>query len=305
MKNNYPIKYALMPIVEQTGWTHGLNELEREYGVVCYIISKCYVINETKKYNIDGTADIRYQVVFPYNYSEYESWHREEPSFNLINNSCTNGTTVDKLYDGFADAQKDKNNENEKIRHSKHYYLQVNKQFKEKVDKINLEFDTMLKYYGQLEQLIEERTPDLKTNNKPKEQSIILYKNGFSTYKKYYESLYKLIDLFSLDDFIVYSLTENEYLKLQNNTYEAVDIQKYNHTPLLMHNKDEEGTKVIADTANQKYILRDTIATDNDKQYVLPANFDAYFYTLENYEDIINSYKDKDKNTRVITLERK
>lgn len=66
MKNNYPIKYALMPIIEQTGWTHGMHELEREYGVVCYIISKCYVIKETKKYNINGTTDIKYQVVFPY-----------------------------------------------------------------------------------------------------------------------------------------------------------------------------------------------------------------------------------------------
>ena len=31
MKNNYPIKYAVMPIIEQTGWYPGLNELEREY----------------------------------------------------------------------------------------------------------------------------------------------------------------------------------------------------------------------------------------------------------------------------------
>ena len=44
MKNNYPIKYAAMPIIEQTGWYPGLHELEREYGIVCYIASK-YIID--------------------------------------------------------------------------------------------------------------------------------------------------------------------------------------------------------------------------------------------------------------------
>ena len=49
MKNNYPIKYAVMPIVEQTGWYPGLNELAREYGVVCYIVSKCYVVGREEE----------------------------------------------------------------------------------------------------------------------------------------------------------------------------------------------------------------------------------------------------------------
>ena len=49
MKINYPVKYALMPIIEQVGWTHGLHELERDYDVVYYVVSKCYLINDTKK----------------------------------------------------------------------------------------------------------------------------------------------------------------------------------------------------------------------------------------------------------------
>ena len=54
MKNNYPIKYAAMPIYEQTGWTHGLNALERNYDVVAYIVSKCYLISERKEYERNG-----------------------------------------------------------------------------------------------------------------------------------------------------------------------------------------------------------------------------------------------------------
>ena len=40
MKYNYPVKYAAMPIIEQVGWSQGLNELERNYDVICYIVSK-------------------------------------------------------------------------------------------------------------------------------------------------------------------------------------------------------------------------------------------------------------------------
>lgn len=35
MKYNYPVYYVAMPIIEQVGWTHGLHDLEKDYGVVC------------------------------------------------------------------------------------------------------------------------------------------------------------------------------------------------------------------------------------------------------------------------------
>lgn len=47
-QNKYPITYAVMPITEQVDWYPGLNELEREYGTVAYIISKCYLISEKR-----------------------------------------------------------------------------------------------------------------------------------------------------------------------------------------------------------------------------------------------------------------
>ena len=61
MKNNYPIKYAAMPIIEQTGWYPGLHELEREYGIVCYIVSKCYVVGREEKYNRYGNTICEYK----------------------------------------------------------------------------------------------------------------------------------------------------------------------------------------------------------------------------------------------------
>ncbi len=37
MRINYPIKYTIIPIIEQGSWIHGLNEFERDYDVICYI----------------------------------------------------------------------------------------------------------------------------------------------------------------------------------------------------------------------------------------------------------------------------
>ena len=63
MKYNYPVKYAAMPIIEQVGWSHGLNELERNYDVVCYIVSKCYLLSDKTKYKENGKNEKEYEVV--------------------------------------------------------------------------------------------------------------------------------------------------------------------------------------------------------------------------------------------------
>lgn len=304
MKNNYPIKYALMPIIEQTGWTHGMHELEREYGVVCYIISKCYVIKETKKYDINGTSDIKYQVVFPYEYHEYSGWKREEPSFNLINNGCTNAVTVDKLYDSFEEAKKDKEEKNEKIHKSKYAYMRF-EDLKEKIDEINTEFNNTLEYYNELEQLIEENTSDLEVNRKNKEQSIVLYKDGNSKPIKLDHSLYMAIDLFDRENFIVYSLSENEYFNLQKESCDRDKTTKYNHTPLLINDKDQKTVKIVSPSNGEEYLCNGEIVDDICIDFNEDPNHDVIVYTMENYQDIISSYKSKNKDAKVIVLTRK
>ena len=44
MEKQYPIKYALMPVIDQIGWEYG----ERKYDIVTNIVSKCYVVEEHK-----------------------------------------------------------------------------------------------------------------------------------------------------------------------------------------------------------------------------------------------------------------
>jgi len=104
MKNNYPIKYALMPIYDQVGWGHGLNELEREFEVVAYAVSKCYVLSEVKKYLVNGCFTYEYEVVFPYERDRDLNWNRVEPNFNLLNNNCINSKCVCNVFDCYEEA---------------------------------------------------------------------------------------------------------------------------------------------------------------------------------------------------------
>ena len=160
MKNNYPIKYAVIPMIEQIGWSHGLNELEREYGIVCYIVSKCYLVEETKKYKADGTVRVKYHVVCPYEYDEYYKWNRVEPTFNIMHGQCTNDIVVDEVYDSLEDARVSKDEKNKKLLHEQFTYMSV-EEYKKRFKEIESEFNNTLAYYTQLEAMIENNVQDL------------------------------------------------------------------------------------------------------------------------------------------------
>lgn len=85
LKNNYPIRYAVRPIVEQVGWSQGLNELEGKYGTVAYIVSKCYLVSQTKGYSQNGEVTESFSVVFPFqkDSNSYGDYYRVNPDFNI------------------------------------------------------------------------------------------------------------------------------------------------------------------------------------------------------------------------------
>ena len=104
MKISYPIKYAVMPIIEQVAWSHGLNELEREYDVVCYIVSKCYLWKDLTKYMENGKSIKEYEVVFPYQANGNGKLTRTIPEFNLFSYACTNSNKTDGVFDRYEEA---------------------------------------------------------------------------------------------------------------------------------------------------------------------------------------------------------
>lgn len=106
MKINYPVKYTAMPIIEQVGWNNGLNELERNYDVVCYIVSKCYLLSDLTRYKEDGQSVREYEVVFPYQLGDYNNWKRTIPLFNLYSGNSINSNRVNFVFDSYEEALK-------------------------------------------------------------------------------------------------------------------------------------------------------------------------------------------------------
>lgn len=109
---DYPVKYAVLGIEEQTGWGWGLNELEREFSTVAYIVSKVYVVSETMEYFGNGTSKKTFQVVFPY--IEKGNLRRSVPDYNLYD-QCINATKVDMVFDTYEEAAEVANDKNQKI----------------------------------------------------------------------------------------------------------------------------------------------------------------------------------------------
>ena len=164
MKKNYPIKYAVIPMIEQVGWSHGLNELERKYDAVCYIVSKCYLIEENKEYKADGTVRVKYHVVCPYECDEFNEWNRVEPEFSIFHGQCINDVVVDEVYDSFEEAKVDKDVKNQKILKEKFSYMPF-EMYRKRHKEVESEFNNKLTYYNQLETMIENNVQDLNEDS--------------------------------------------------------------------------------------------------------------------------------------------
>lgn len=161
----YPIKYAIMPIEEQVGWYTGLNQLEREYGVVVNIVSKCYVISEKKTYLSNGTYEILYEVVFPYVQEGYTGHKirsgRSIPEFNIYS-QCTNSISVAQLFDSFEDASVVANQLNQDILHHEIGCLSFDKEFKTNVEKLRIKHQETLNRYKNFENYVKKETINME-----------------------------------------------------------------------------------------------------------------------------------------------
>lgn len=299
MKNNYPIKYALIPMIEQVGWAPGLNELEREYGIVCYIASKCYVVKETKEYCEDGNSKVEYQIVCPYQYDDLDIWKRCEPSFHLIQGHCINGITTNQLFDSYEEALSAKNEKNDEIILKKCIHLRYDENFRKRRENLINEFSEKLDYYNQLEKAIEDRTSELKVNHINKKPVTVVYKDN--EYKKVDMSLYSMIKLYDNVDFIVYTVDD----ELFNRLLDGDKVLSNRMSKLLSNDGANRTMKLTAPSMHDKYIYNKQI--HNNCQYTFPNIFINYvsMYTTETYQDVLDSYKTSDEKVNTIKLVRK
>ena len=301
MKNNYPIRYAIIPMKEQIGWSHGMHELERKFGTVYYIVSKCYLVGESKKYKIDGSVEERYQVVCPYKEENYNIWNKDEPSYNLINGLCTNSIFTDTLFDTYDEARIVKDEKNRELLNNMFRYICFPiETYKKRRKEIEDEFNNKKVYYDELESEIEKRTKDLSVYSIPKEQSVISFKDNKC--KKMNSSLYEVVSLFDTDNYIVYCISDEDFVKLQNSIDSDIPLDNYNYQPLLIHNKDLKVTKVLSSKDKETYLVKNELVNYIDGSFNIPSEYDVVFYTVENYDDIIKSYNNKSDKNNIIKL---
>lgn len=304
MKINYPIKYAAMPIKEQVGWSHGLDELERKCDIVCYIVSKCYLIGDLTKYTEDGKSIKQYEVVFPYQQSSFSGWQWVTPTYNVMCGYCTNGNKVDAIFDSYEDAQSFVTTKNGELCKNSYIHLLCSKDYAAKKEAKKNEFYEKLTEYQLLEEQILLHTEDMEIGKNKVLTNVIKIENNNGVILPW--SIYEILELFVDDKFVVYSVSQEQYCHLTNLIVEEkIDDTKSIIGPeqgLVIHKTKDDLIKLaIQEVCGAYYIQSDNINYDNKLDKVTPEAFEdidedtLIFYTTETIEDLLRSYKKHSK----------
>ncbi len=303
MKYNYPVKYAAMPIIEQVGWSHGLNELKRNYDVVCYIVSKCYLLSDKTKYKENGKNEKVYEVVFPYQKGQYYSWERVTPSFNVFNHACTNSDFVEKVFDSYEEALEFVTQKNKKLFDKTLVHLSYTEDLAAQLSKKREEFNDMLSRYKMLEQQILANTSDFKQSNVKALNKLIMKNKG--KIKVLSSSLYEFLEYSSYSKFIVYSISIEQYDKLVTliNNQDTSDISEImeNASPILYYDCEakEKNIMAIDQDGNVLYYINEWETLKSNDEQKIPSvelkeidDKTSHLFTTETLEDIMLSFNE-------------
>ena len=300
MKNNYPIKYAVMPVYDHSGYDMGSYKIANTYDVSLYIVSKCYLIEEIVKYKEDGKKKNKYKIVYPYEEGKngyYGLLIRCEPSFG-VHGYSTNSVIVDKVFDDFNSCFLETERLNNEIVNKMIGDFHFNDDFFTKVKLLRKQFDEKLKEYRKLEEKIENGTSDLIVNNSCKEQNIIISFSDKDVLSSM--SLYWFIKRYVRDNYCVYNVSNDELEMLSKMIDEDKDIDFSTSRVLLLNDKEKKITRITdcdSDERNGSFYLKNNCMY-YDKEMIPfhlsnDLNIDESFirvYTTENYEDIIKSH---------------
>ena len=100
---DYPIRYALLPMVEQRGFVAGIDGIQPKYIRCGYIVSKCFVIEENTRHYGNGESTNSYNVVFPY--KSFDSIYKKMTTPIISFGKCINADTVSFIFDGYSEAK--------------------------------------------------------------------------------------------------------------------------------------------------------------------------------------------------------
>ena len=300
MKINYPIKYAAMPIIEQVGWSPGLHELERKYEVVCYMVSKCHLINESTTYKENGRCIKEYEVVFPYQQCEFNRWQRVTPSYNLIHGYCTNANKVNEIFETYEEALDFVAIKNEELCEKTYIYLPYSENLEEMIQTKKDEFNKKLTEYKALEKVILHYTQDMSIGNGKELTNVIKLQNNNGRVLSC--SIYEILNLFDRDKFVAYSVSREQYANLIQLISEEKIKDKVSligiRNGLLLHKEQDDFIKLaIEEDCGAYYIKNNNVNYDANLDKFNTNSFDnidedtLIFYTTETIDDLLNSYK--------------
>ena len=299
MKNNYPIKYAAMPIMGYVAW-------QRE-GAILYIASKCFQIKETTEYFRNGDTETSYSVLFPYkkvvDNNTSMTWERIEPSLENEQEIIT----VRNVYNTIEEAEQEAERKNKKILTSKINNIFTSpEKFPQQRKIVEEEHQQQMELFKRLEQEIEEKTEDLIINSTPKPQNIIIINNRGR--KECDMSLYDYLNFMSKELLFVFHLSEEDYqtlsTRIKNEEFLPMDTLEKAEL-ILINNPEEEITHIINPNSEEDnhFYLKQREYYGNQKFMYYDETMDSppiarnrslagaiSIFTTETYEDIIKSY---------------
>ena len=296
MKINYPVKYAAMPIIEQVGWSHGLHQLERNYDVVCYIVSKCYLITEATQHKEDGNTIKEYEVVFPYQPVEFNRWKRVIPTYNLMHGYCTNSNKVDRVFNSYEETEDYVKSKNEELCKNTYKYLFFSDDILDRIQTKKEEFADKLEEYKVLEQQILFNTEDIQIGENKKLDNVIRMQKQSG--KILSCNIYRVLELFADEKFIIYNISQEQHnalIKIESQLKKE-EISSIISEPkgLAVHKTRGD---IIQIASGGYYIKNNKMFYSCDLDSLKKEDFEnidedtLIFYTTETIDDLLNSYK--------------
>ena len=119
--------------------------------------------------------------------------------------------------------------------------------------------------------------------------------------------VYEIIDysLYDYDNYIIYTVTEEEYKKLKRN--KQVDIKKYTHTPLIRHESLSRMIEIVSSDESDNVFLktgRNKTEVKKSNNIDFPEEIDKAIFTLEDYTDIMESDGLKTNYKKILSLKK-
>lgn len=281
MKYNYPVKYALIPMKEDNEILEG------------FIVSKCYIISEEKKYYEDGNIESNYTVILPF--CDLKSELIRKVDCNIITHRPTGRHfNVPEVFDSKDDALSKLAIKNAEL--IARATINMNK---ENASKKQQELINKFKKYQLISEKSEILNNDLIINNIPTRQNIIMKRNR--TYNVCNYSLYYFLPLFSVgESFTVYHISEDEFKDMEKQIEKGTNPNE-NYENCLIRYVFEKKIMQIYDYKQKKEngcfyfkinreIDNAPLLYDSKMPYLRKNNKGTVVYTTESYEDIITSY---------------